>query len=262
MNESGQLNLSRFEIYITELAKYDYERFENENELVKQLHKSHTSKSNASELDKDQLVNTTGFSLQIMETLKITAPNNINKDLSNNHKNESNSQLIDTFITNERKSPVLSSSSSPSFEMNRPNYRDADDDDVVRSSDSERSSETIDDDKKHLSKTTNPSDKTSNHDLTHRLTIEIEFQQHKHQYYANKMKTTLITNEQIHIYVQQYIEALQWILKYYYQGCQSWSWFYPQHYAPYLSDLKNFKHLQISFKKGMPFKPFEQLLGQ
>jgi 5'-3' exoribonuclease 1 len=234
MNESGELNLSRFEIYLAELAKYDYERFEKENDSVKHLHKLNSSKPKKSELDKDQIINT-GFSVEILEKLMITAPKNPESD--------SNGQMIDNFIANERKSENISSSSS-SDDIPPAIYPDADDDD--RSSDSEHISDNNDEKKKILRITS---------------TIEVEFRQYKNQYYRDKMKNDFISNEQIQLYVQQYIEALQWILKYYYQGCQSWSWFYPHHYAPYLSDLINFKHLKFIFNKGTPFKPFEQLLG-
>lgn len=56
-----------------------------------------------------------------------------------------------------------------------------------------------------------------------------------------------------------YIRALQWILFYYYRGVSSWGWFYPHHYAPYASDIKNFKHLKLEFSMGKPFLPFEQV---
>lgn len=42
---------------------------------------------------------------------------------------------------------------------------------------------------------------------------------------------------------------------------KSWSWYYPHHYAPYISDVKNFNHLKINFDIGKPFLPFQQLLA-
>jgi 5'-3' exoribonuclease 1 len=242
MNESGELNLSRFENYLIELSKYDYERFLKENDSLKQLDKLTSSKSKKSELDKDQIPNQ-GFSPEILEKLMITTPINSKKD---SNENDSNGQMIDNFIANERQSSNISSSSS-SDDIPPPIYPDADDDNNNPSSDSDRISD---------------NDVQLNNNEDYKSTIKIEFRQYKNNYYREKMKSDSISSEQIQVYVQQYIEALQWILKYYYQGCQSWSWFYPHHYAPYLSDLINFKHLQFSFQKGIPFKPFEQLLGR
>lgn len=56
-----------------------------------------------------------------------------------------------------------------------------------------------------------------------------------------------------------YVRAIQWNLNYYYNGVCSWSWYYPHHYAPYISDIKGFSNLKIEFELGEPFKPYEQV---
>ncbi len=63
---------------------------------------------------------------------------------------------------------------------------------------------------------------------------------------------------------RSYVVGLCWVMKYYYEGCPSWKWYYPFHYAPFASDLRNIERFQKdceSFELCEPFKPVEQLLA-
>lgn len=58
-----------------------------------------------------------------------------------------------------------------------------------------------------------------------------------------------------------YVEGLAWVLLYYFQGCPSWEWYYPYHYAPFAADFKDLVSVKLDFKKGTIARPFEQLMS-
>lgn len=46
------------------------------------------------------------------------------------------------------------------------------------------------------------------------------------------------------------------------QGCASWNWFFPYHYAPFASDFGGVCEASVEFPiNTQPFKPLEQLMG-
>ena len=65
-----------------------------------------------------------------------------------------------------------------------------------------------------------------------------------------------------------YLQGLQWVLLYYYQGVKSWRWYYPYNYAPMISDFDNINfnfddnNLNNIFEndKSEPYSPFQSLL--
>lgn len=90
---------------------------------------------------------------------------------------------------------------------------------------------------------------------------KLEFAQHKRDYYMKKMDYDNVDEQVLRSQAECYVRAIQWNLHYYYNGCCSWSWYYPHHYAPYISDIKDFKDLKLEFDMGVPFFPFQQLLA-
>ncbi|XP_075935977.1 5'-3' exoribonuclease 1 isoform X1 [Anarhichas minor] len=91
--------------------------------------------------------------------------------------------------------------------------------------------------------------------------FETEFRQYKRTYYMSKMEVDVVSDEFLAKQAKCYVEGIQWILHYYYHGVQSWSWYYPYHYAPFLSDIKNISGLKLTFDIEKPFMPFQQLLA-
>jgi 5'-3' exonuclease len=61
-----------------------------------------------------------------------------------------------------------------------------------------------------------------------------------------------------------YFEGLEWVTKYYFEGCKSWQWQYKWTHSPFVSDLYFYlKHnfVQIKFSKDEPLNPCVQLLS-
>ncbi|XP_029633751.1 5'-3' exoribonuclease 2 [Octopus sinensis] len=84
----------------------------------------------------------------------------------------------------------------------------------------------------------------------------------KDRYYKSKFDVDKDDVAFRHQVANHYVRGLCWVLRYYYQGCASWKWYFPYHYAPFASDFLNVGDLSNEFEKNTePFKPLEQLMG-
>ncbi|KAJ1460205.1 XRN 5'-3' exonuclease N-terminus-domain-containing protein [Pelagophyceae sp. CCMP2097] len=93
----------------------------------------------------------------------------------------------------------------------------------------------------------------------------------KGRYYGSEFKKEDIQgNGGMTKLMVQYIAGLEWVLRYYYVGCVSWSWFFPFHYAPFASDLaQHIDTLGEDAKQSdifgadvsKPFTPLQQLMA-
>ncbi|XP_013136555.1 PREDICTED: 5'-3' exoribonuclease 1 [Papilio polytes] len=200
INEAGDLNLPRFELFMQELAKIDKEKFHDTYTDLKFFEAKTGRRPNANERKVYKPNNDDTFNVNI-DHIKANKPDN---ELQALIKATEDMYMDDMDINSEEE------------------YEET-------------------------------SDEEAN--------IEMEFIQHKKDYYMNKLDYSKVTEEVLADQAEGYVRAIQWNLWYYYKGCPSWCWYYPHHYAPYISDIKGFKDLKIEFELGEPFKPFEQLLA-
>ena len=92
-------------------------------------------------------------------------------------------------------------------------------------------------------------------------TVKLWEEGYQSRYYEQKFHVSPDDIEFRHQVARSYVEGLAWVLLYYFQGCPSWTWYYPYHYAPFAADFKDIDKMQLNFDKGKPFRPYEQLMG-
>lgn len=83
----------------------------------------------------------------------------------------------------------------------------------------------------------------------------------RERYYKEKFRVTFQDTEFIDSLAMDYLDGMQWVLKYYYFGCIDWNWYFPHHYAPFAAEMVSAKIRPPNFSLGTPFRPMEQLMA-
>jgi 5'-3' exoribonuclease 2 len=90
---------------------------------------------------------------------------------------------------------------------------------------------------------------------------KVSVKEWKIQYYNHYFGSTEFINKICY----NFFEGLEWIAKYYFESCASWTWQYKYTHAPYISDLyyylKYKKKINIIFDLDKPLEPCIQLLS-
>jgi 5'-3' exonuclease len=93
-------------------------------------------------------------------------------------------------------------------------------------------------------------------------TVQLTTSEGREKYYM--IKHDIAQNEVNNLrqsMVRHYLQGLDWVWQYYKDGLKSWSWYYPHHFGPLVSDLCDFS-LDLTlheYEKGAPLKPLSQL---
>ena len=86
----------------------------------------------------------------------------------------------------------------------------------------------------------------------------------KDRYYEHFFNLKRFENRNdLNLVIYNYLKTIVWTYYYYTQGLPSWTWFYPHHHAPVLSDISHFmSRNKVDFKYdiGVPVEPIVQLL--
>jgi len=107
--------------------------------------------------------------------------------------------------------------------------------------------------------------------LFKKINYEDEREKWKARYYQHFFNiestgNSYLFQHEIKIICLQYVKSLIYTLYYYLDEIPSWTWFYPYRMAPFPSDVQRALHniddinSIFKFEKGVPFKPFDQLM--
>lgn len=284
INEFGKLNLERFEKFMTALAAIDMAHFSDQYEDLKYFHAKTGRRPNTKDRTSYKPKQLESF-LDIMSDEGIGDLFGVDNAPAMNNLAINNLKTLsviskDSEFTNFTNNPSESTSVATCSDSVAPltellvdlSFNEKDESiplitkstnsKILEPSDSNLADLALDELELHDEEDgASPFYSASDSDDDNNSLMNAEFIQHKIDYYMNKLDYCEVTPDTMRDQAEGYVRAIQWNLNYYYNGVCSWSWYYPHHYAPYISDIKDFASLKLEYELGTPFKPFEQLLA-
>lgn len=86
----------------------------------------------------------------------------------------------------------------------------------------------------------------------------------KSRYYSHYLGIGDYYNQSVEFVIKNYIEGILWNIKYYFDKCPSYTWYYPFHVAPFFSDImiyiKDSNWKFATFNNKIRITPIKQLL--
>lgn len=99
--------------------------------------------------------------------------------------------------------------------------------------------------------------------------LMFDYKGYRDEYYSRKLEVVSDDKElrdgEIDMICTEYIKGMVFVMRYYFTGIPSFSWFYPWHYAPLLSDLyhtaSRLDFSTLTFEPHLPLSMCESLVG-
>lgn len=274
LNEGGSLRVDRLQLVLAELTKFERQQFEEE--FGDTFMRKHQQKKNNKAMEKTRakgkkIISESQNSLYgtikaFVQDLRVN-PHNASRDLflSTDMSEDDKSFLselcrllglglsFDEYDPVEDRPAIAISSSLGLWE-----------EDEVAAAESEAAIERVYkkyDNAKVEASNGKATDQEEDEDAEYEKMVDQRMLEWKRDYYRTKLEFDYSDKEAMQKLAYRYIEGLQWVLHYYYDGVASWGWFYDYHYAPKISDLLEVEGMTFDFTLGKPFRPFDQLMG-
>ncbi|RKF77433.1 5'-3' exoribonuclease 2 [Golovinomyces cichoracearum] len=279
LTKDGQVDLGRAQFILRGLAKQENAIFRKRKQLedrreannkrrkIEQERGSYGGRGNGSDLqDSPSNGKPKAINYEIIPTsLPIFAPNNISKEANSITHNMAvnRSDIYKTNIANKSAAAALKSKINRKTSIEESNIVSENKNADTKSIDSlKRKASVIENDTNDANEITPQlySPQTSKDD-PQPDTVRLWEDGYADRYYEQKFGVDPKDLKFRHNVARAYVEGLSWVLLYYFQGCPSWDWYYPYHYAPFAADFVDIAGVEISFNKGRIFRPFEQLMG-